>query len=151
MNQVLNELWIGDQDDANNVALLRDHGIRAVANLTPYPDFFVESGGTVAHEFAYLQLDLQDGEEAPQEKIATFLKWVIGMRFDRRPVLIHCGAGISRASSFTICWLMFCGFSWDQAEELVKIARPIIMPHYLLKKSILEFFGKDWTTLYRNT
>lgn len=151
MDQVLDELWIGNVEDANNVALLKTHGITAVVNLTPEQDHFVKDGGTEAQDFEYLQLNQPDGEEIPQEKIATFMNWMIRMRVANKVILIHCGAGISRAASFTICWLMFCGFSWDQGEAFVRAVRPIISPHYNLKKSVLEFFNKDWTTIYRNT
>ncbi len=32
---------------------------------------------------------------------------------------------------------------WSQCEDIVGAARPIIMPHYLLKRAILSHFGME--------
>ncbi len=150
MDRVLDELWIGDLDDANNVAALKTAGITTVVNITPYTDHFVVDGGSASKDFNYLQLDLLDGEEFSKEKVVRFLRFMFEARMYAQTVLIHCGAGISRSAAFVICWLMFCGFSWDQGEALVRTVRPVIQPHHNLKKSVLAFFGKDWTSIYRN-
>src|SRR6266404_9675665 len=114
MDRVLDELWIGDLDDANNVAALKAASITSVVNITPYTDHFVINGGTASTDFNYLQLNLLDGEAFSKEKVVKFLRFMFESRMYGQTVLIHCGAGVSRAPTFVICWLMFCGYTWDQ-------------------------------------
>ena len=150
MDRVLDEIWIGDENDAANVAALKAAGITSVVNLTPFTDRFVVNGATTIGDFNYLQLDLLDGEEVSKARLVSFLRFMFESRMYGQTVLIHCSAGISRSAAFMILWLMFCGYTWDQGEAIVRAARPIIQPHYNLKKSVLEFFGKDWASIYRN-
>ncbi len=140
MDQVTERIWIGDQADAQNRGAVLAAGIRAVVNATRQTDNL-----TGDPAFAYLRLDHDDGVPWPAEKLRGFLAFMERVTAERRAVLIHCGAGISRASSLFIAWLLRCGFGWEEAEELARARRPQINPNPALKESILAYFGSDPT------
>lgn len=131
-------LYLGDQNDATTPGRLESVGIGAVCNLTELTD------GLAPHwrdQDRYIRLNQADGYPISHAVITEFLAWMISQRTSSRRVLIHCAAGVSRTSAFAILWLMFCGFSWDEAEAMVKAARPIISPNPVLKESILAYFA----------
>lgn len=150
MNAISRFLWIGDLTDGANVVELKRAGITAVVNVTPQPLPWsgpqVELRSSPAQPpkipFAYLQLNQNDGAPIPLSTLAAYIGvmqvWMAG----RQRVLIHCGAGISRAAAFMIGWLAWGGFEWDAAEEIVRRARPIIAPAPQLKESWLRFLDR---------
>lgn len=85
----------------------------------------------------------------PAVTIRLFLEQMEEWERDGETILIHCNAGISRTSSFAIAWLMHkrgCNADsdlrgeWSRAEDQVGKVRPIIMPHVLLKRAVLNYF-----------
>lgn len=122
---------------------MRALGITAVVNLTD-EDFGHANAG-----FHELRLNLQDAEEVPGGAISTFLMMMTSWASTDEVVLIHCHGGISRTAAFAIAWRMCqrgctadsdLRYEWSRAEDEVGAVRPIIMPHYLLKRSVLQYF-----------
>lgn len=132
MNQIIDKIYIGDAADAQNREVLAI--VEAVVNATSQSDNLSGSG------IPYLRLDHDDGVPWPAEKLTAFLAFMIST-VPTQKVLIHCAAGVSRAPSLVITWLMRAGFSWEEAEALVRAKRPQIAPNPALKDSILEFLG----------
>lgn len=138
MNQVLERLWIGDASDGRNIEVLKTKGITAAFNATQ------ETDGWPADFKAntpYLRLDQPDGYPISSDKLDRF-KVFMDEQYDskKKTLLIHCAAGVSRASTFTILTLiLYHGMTWDEAEKLVKSVRPIISPHPELKNSVLAW------------
>ncbi|KAK6034874.1 dual specificity phosphatase, catalytic domain protein [Cooperia oncophora] len=55
-------------------------------------------------------------------------------------VLVHCNAGISRAATFVISYLMvYHGMSLELALETVKKARPKVRPNMGFMKQLKSF------------
>lgn len=144
-SQVTDHLWLAGIATARNAALLREHGITAIVSLTH------EDPGCEAAGFKTLQLPLDDGAAMsdPVDLLTRFLQQMEAWVATGEVVLIHCTAGISRTSAFAIAWLMHqrgCHAEsdlrgeWSRAEDRVRYARPIIMPHYALKRSVLTYF-----------
>jgi len=131
-------LYLGDANDVATPGRLESVGITAICNLTETTDGLPRAW---KDEDRYLRLNQGDGIAISFEAITEFIAWMFVQRTHNRTVLIHCAAGVSRTSAFAILWLMFCGFSWDEAEAMVKAARPIISPNPVLKESILAFFA----------
>jgi protein-tyrosine phosphatase len=73
-------------------------------------------------------------DDHPSQDMTQFFETAIAfigdcIRGDGR-VLVHCGAGISRASTVTIAYLMHdLRLRLDQAYSLVKSVRPCIHPN----------------------
>lgn len=88
-------------------------------------------------------IEINDGEAYPFHQLTKALEQLDLWLQDGEVVVVHCAAGISRSSSTIIAHLMGHGLTWDEAESEVRAARPIIMPHPNLKRSILEYY-KVW-------
>jgi predicted protein tyrosine phosphatase len=138
MNQVLERLWIGDANDGRNIEALKSRGITAAFNATQETDGWPED---FKLNTPYLRLDQPDGYPISTDKLDRF-KMFMDEQYEanKKTILIHCAAGISRASTFTILTLMlYHDMTWDAAENLVRSVRPIIFPHPLLKSSVLAW------------
>lgn len=145
-SQLAERLYLAGIATARDFALLRSLGITAVVNLTPDDPGCSEVG------FKTLQIPIDDAVSMfdPVKTIATFIARMEEWEAGGETILIHCHAGISRTSCFAIAWLMWkrgCNAEsdlkaeWSRAEDLVGKARPIIMPHYLLKRGVMDYFA----------
>jgi histidinol-phosphate aminotransferase len=140
MERVTERLWIGSADDGRDVEALRAAGITAVLNATSTSDGWDQ--GT-KDEIPYLRLGQPDGQAIPDATLREALRFLVhALVVEHRTVLVHCGAGISRAATFCIFWLMLAGLGWEEAERLVRAARPQIEPNPALKASVLAYFGQ---------
>jgi atypical dual specificity phosphatase len=139
VNQVRPWLWIGDQDDGVHLGPLLRTGITAVFNATTISDNWPADA---RERIAYLRIDQDDGQPIPEEKLARFFDFLRAARDEGRVLLVHCGAGVSRAAAFCIAALMAVeALDWDLAEAEVRRARPIIGPAAPLKQSVLAYFA----------
>lgn len=145
-SQLAPRLFLAGAATAREHERLRTLGVTAIVNLTP-DDFGCEAAG-----FKVLHLKINDAEAMLDAKrtVARFIEQMDAWEASGETVLIHCHAGISRTASFAIAWLMHqrgchrdsdLRGEWSRAEDRVGHARPIIMPHYLLKRAVLEYFA----------
>lgn len=148
LSQVAPRIYLGAAREASNEELLREHGITAVANLTP--EYF----GCDVDKFKYLQLNHEDCVDIPPEKLKKFIDWMDARDAAGDTVLIHCHMGISRTPAFLIAWWMHKAGAhkdtdlramWTKFEDLIGRVRPFIMPHGALKRSIMKYFGYTYT------
>jgi len=139
MDKVLDRLWIGDAADGRNTQLITANGITAVFNATQETDGWSEEFKT---KVAYIRLDQPDGVPIPFDRLdifTTFMDKVYDL--EQKTVLVHCGAGVSRASTFTILTLMlYHTKTWDEGEEIVRAVRPMISPNPILKTSVMDWW-----------
>jgi predicted protein tyrosine phosphatase len=143
-SRVSDRLYLAGAATAREHDKLRELGITAVVNLTP-DDFGCAEAG-----FKVYKVSIDDAVALDARHVAQFIAKMEDWEASGETVLIHCHAGISRTSSFAIAWLMHKRGAnpqsdlltiWSQCEDIVGAARPIIMPHYLLKRAVLEHFG----------
>ena len=145
MDKILDRLWIGNAEDGRDVAALKANGINAAFNATQetdnWPDDFKK-------DTPYLRLNQNDGESISADKLDSFKSFMDEMYSQKkRTILIHCAAGVSRASTFTILTLMlYHDMTWDEGEALVRSVRPIISPHPELKKSVMDWWTGNYAT-----
>ncbi len=144
MNRVNGWLWIGDAKDGMNVAALEAAGITAAFNATPQSDNW--PAAFFKARVPYLRLDQDDGAPIPPEKLDAFAAWLfvqgssadVGEPFN---LLVHCGAGVSRASVFgALALLLVAQMSWGVAIGAIRAVRPQIAPNPLLAKSVREWW-----------
>ncbi len=154
MDRVNKQLWIGDFADAADYTTLKKNGIEAVVNLTN-SDYTWPIYPSIKY---VLKLGQDDGEPIPMAKIRLYLDHMVKYQKENLKVLVHCGAGVSRAPSFVIAWLLWphtaeflatkdlllrrlqVGELWNEYEDQLRKIRPIINPHFLLKTSIIQYF-----------
>ena len=146
MNRISERLFIGDANDGRDPEALVAAGIGSVLNATEVSDGWSQGTGwsqEAGDGLTYIRLNQPDGQPIPHEILRQAERFLMHeVVVLRRPLLIHCAAGISRASTFSIFWLMLAGFGWDEAEALVRAARPIIAPNAALKASVLAYLGR---------
>lgn len=141
------KLWLGNQEDAENLAALRSDGITHILNCAdnvPRPPH--------ADQFEYLHVNLKDSvgaakdlkEELRKGEALAFIE--AGMK--RGGVLVHCRLGRSRSASFVIAFLASArGCSYSEALDDVKKKRQLyggslVEPNDGFKEVLKEFCGE---------
>lgn len=135
MNKVRDGIWISD---VYSVAMeLKNHPEITAVMSCIQPD---ERTFLAPHDKKKCFIEINDGEAYPFSWLTKALEQLDLWLQDGENVVVHCAAGISRSSSTIIAHLIGHGATWDEAEEEVRRARPIIMPHPELKRSILKYY-----------
>jgi len=128
MDQVDENIYIGDVRSANNENLLREHGITHIVNATEeLPNFHPPP------KFHYLKLNLKDNRSEDLLRVLepTFQYISSVIRYNpRAKVLIHCHMGMSRSASLVIYYMMRRrGMTFDAALDKLKVLRPLVNPN----------------------
>lgn len=96
MNQIRSWLYIGKYRDTCDLAYLRSRNIGAMLQLAE----LVEQPNITA-----LYLPVEDGEPIPTHLLAQGIEFIRSQKALGKIVLVACGAGISRSSSFALAAL----------------------------------------------
>ncbi|KAK2824614.1 hypothetical protein Q5P01_021789 [Channa striata] len=118
-------LLLGSQDAAHNSDTLQRYKVSHVLNVAyGVTNLFPE-------QLVYKTLQILD---LPETDITSYLgecsAFIDQARAQEGVVLVHCNAGVSRASSVVIGYLMLKeGLSFDDAYSQVKLARPSVRPN----------------------
>lgn len=108
MWQVLDELFLGDRDDAGDLKLLKTAGITHIVNCAE------ELPCRFPQEFCYLHLRMKDPDTGFQALIPSLCQFVDDATITGK-VLIHCSAGVSRSSSAVLAYLCHRGETLHEA------------------------------------
>jgi predicted protein tyrosine phosphatase len=119
------------------------HVVNCAVDVPSYPAYFLDSTVRV------LQLDLEDSVDEDMDNFVRQLRRATAFIAEASAtpgarVLVHCRAGVSRASSVAIYYLMERKqLSMAEALSRVKAARPIIRPNeaYLNMLRTLDRWG----------
>lgn len=135
MQQVRPWLFIGKYSETLNCDVLERRKIRAVLQLAAP----VEHPGITT-----LYLPVDDGVPVRENALANGVAFARSEYAQGNRVLIACGAGISRATTFATAALKEEeNLSLLEAfREIVK-AHPNGMPHPVLWQSLCEYYGED--------
>lgn len=129
VGQVFPWLFISSQDVAQDVAHLSRHKISHILSLLPG---FQLNSLVKPLVKSHLVLEIFDETtfNLDSQILADALLYIQTCRDKGHNILVHCNAGISRAPSVVILYLMKNqGMSFDSAFQLVKEARPHIQPN----------------------
>jgi protein-tyrosine phosphatase len=120
-------LYLGNAAFASDADLLTGLGITHIVNCAKeVPDYFK---GDFNFEYLHLMLD-----DIPNENITRFFelsrKFIKESLDNRKIVLVHCWAGISRSVTVVIYYLVkTLGISVKDALEMVRKCRPVANPN----------------------
>ena len=105
----------------NELQDLRDMDIAAIVSLTetPLSPILVEEFG-----FEYRHLPIADFAPPTLAQVHEFVAFVRKMRDAKRPVDLHCGAGVGRTGTMLACYLVAEGDSGDDAIARIRMLRP---------------------------
>jgi protein-tyrosine phosphatase len=135
MNQIRPWLYIGKYYDTTNLQVLQSHQIGAMLQFAA----LVEHPGIVS-----LFIDQEDGQPTPYRHFHKGLNFIKSHKEAGKNILVACGAGISRSSTFTIAALRAIEqISLKEAYIEVKRLHPDTMPHPVVWKSMCRYFSDD--------
>ena len=136
------KIFVGNQQAAQNAALLKREGITHVVNCTDSMPLFHQ--GTFEYYRFNVTFWAANGEnpEAIAKFVQPMLDFVDGCVASGGGVLVHCLAGAHRAGT-TGCMLLMhkCGFSAAAAVAAAKQLRPVIDPIGRFPELLRKFEG----------
>lgn len=135
VGRVLPNLLVGSQDVAVDKKLLELHKVTHVLSIG-VPDLQIPVDN-ITHHF----LDLLDLPESPlEEKLSEACAFIQnGLSLSGGSVFVHCNAGVSRAPTIVVGYLVKCrGMSPEDALQLVKEKRPCARPNEGFRKALVK-------------
>ncbi len=117
---------------------LREAGITNVLKLYPdYPNF--------PDNFNVFENALDDGEAIPDGVLERGVNFVLDCLDAGERVLIMCGAGISRSSTFVLAVMIARGYPVREAFHVLRAAHPDAAPHPAMWQSLIAHYDLDLT------
>ena len=109
------------QSIADDLAILRDHGIQSVLTLTETP--------VLAHELEAAGLDtlhlpVDDFFAPTTQQMLQALAYIDASLAESMPVAVHCLAGQGRTGTILAAWLLRSGLSADEAISEIRALAP---------------------------
>lgn len=134
MYKIRDWLYVGKYAQTRNAAVLKQIGIMALLELAEH----------VPHDdLEILYLDVTDGEALPHDLLKRGVAFIRAQKAAGHPVLVACGAGISRSVTFAMAALME-----EEDHELFAAFAEVYtrhrgaQPHFELVKSLAAYHGQ---------
>ncbi|MFZ4814759.1 MAG: dual specificity protein phosphatase family protein [Phototrophicaceae bacterium] len=139
MHKIRDWLYIGGYRDTADLDLLQTAGVGSMLQLA---DHRPQPG------IATLPIIIDDGVPVSADKLALGIAYVRGEKALGKSVLVACGAGISRSTTFAIGVLKE-EEGGTVLETFLNIRKhhPNALPHISLWHSLCQYYGED--TLYQ--
>lgn len=136
MSRLCSRLFLGGIKDAERLAAANPAGITAVISLCE------EEVLPRRQDIKYVRIPIDDARPVPLPQFEAVMS-AIAEHIRGGRVLLHCGAGMSRAPIFAAAWMHRVGYR-DIESALLEIAdlRPVIDPSPVLLKSVKEHLSK---------
>ena len=116
--------WCGDSNETElgkDLDTLGRVGIKAMVSLTSTP---LRAEVLEVRDIRYLHLPVADMQAPDLALVEQFITFANRARRDRRPVLVHCGAGLGRTGTLLACYLVHQGAKGDEALKEIRAMRP---------------------------
>ena len=132
MSRLCSRLFLGGIKDAERLAADNSAGITTVISLC------TEQIATKRRDVKYVRIPVEDAYPVTRPQFEAVMS-AIGEHICKGKVLLHCGAGMSRAPIFAAAWVHRVGYLHIE-NALLEIAelRPTIDPSPVLLKSVKE-------------
>lgn len=139
MNQILPELYLGDELDSRDRETLAEYGITHIVNCA------YEVPSPFSRLFIYLNLELSDPDYAFHYCIPDFCEFIDAGR-QQGAVLVHCRMGLSRSPATILAYLCHLGLNLDDAiaqlKQAVRRGDDFILPAELFLEQIRDYFSQ---------
>ena len=126
ISQILSYLYLGSQDVAHDLELLKSNNITHILNVsTGVLNLFEEM-------FIYKTVEALDTPEFPLLEVLDECCEFIQDTFTKEKgvILVHCNAGISRSASVVIAYIIkFYAMTLEEGLNFVKKRRPFVKPN----------------------
>jgi len=136
MDWVAEGIAVGGLRDTLDHDRLRSEGIEAVLQLYGAD----RERATIPIPVELLQLSLMDRQPLPPALLRRGVDFIRRQREAGRPLLVACGAGISRSPTFVAAYLHEQGTDLVEAYRLIRTARPVIRPHRAMVRSLVSYY-----------
>jgi hypothetical protein len=145
MRQVIpGQLWLGNANDASDLAQLSGEGIRAVISLA-----LEELPARLARETVYCRFPLIDGAGNSPVHLSLAINTTASLIAQRIPTIICCSAGMSRSPAIAAAALAaFRGQSPDDCLQEITAGSPCdVSPGLWAEvKSVCTAGDRRWNT-----
>jgi len=130
MNHIVNNLWLGSQQDADKLVRDNPEKITAILNVRG-PDNYQPPGRDQSAEHfgkAYKWIPAPDSGMISSAHTKQALLWLQEQTDKHERILIHCMHGISRSPGFLVAFLVKSGISSssEEAKAMVASRRPVL-------------------------
>jgi hypothetical protein len=123
-------LWVGTARDARDIRAMLDAGIEAVVDLA-----MEEPPAVLTRELVYLRFPLIDGPDNPPWLLRTAVSTVVELIQAGVPVLVACGAGMSRSPALAATVIAVVE-TRPLAAVLATVPKPVDVSPGLLRELI---------------
>ena len=120
-------------DDLNQ---LLNEGIRAIVSLTEHP---LDTVSVISKGMNYLHIPIPDMTPPSLDAVNEFVRFVDGQFGEKRPVLVHCEAGLGRTGTMLGCYLVKIGLSPGDAINKVRSHRPGSIETLAQETTVFEY------------
>ena len=138
MNYIIDNIYLGDIDAAQNITYLKEYNITAVVNCAD--EFFSEY-----EDIKFIELRLYDDSDPKSENL--FPRIEVAYKFiklhSKNNVLVHCAMGVSRSATMVIFYLMKeKGWDYDTCYQYIIERRPTIAPNEGYIYQLKQYYDK---------
>jgi protein-tyrosine phosphatase len=133
VDHVLDGGYIGSYRATMFADQLRHAGITNVLKLYEDIPYFPA-------DFCTLENALEDGEFIPTSTLKRGVQFILDHVDVGEPVLVVCGAGISRSSTFVLAYLLERSYNLHNAFHLLRENHPAAMPHPQMWLSLITHY-----------
>ncbi|XP_055353778.1 dual specificity protein phosphatase 6-like [Paramacrobiotus metropolitanus] len=137
--KILDYLYLGNAETAQDLNTLQEYNIRYILNVTPNLPNVFETKTELG--FKYMQIPIQD---CLGENLAAYfddaIEFIEEAHRNQRGCLVHCRAGISRSVTVTVAYLMHkFSVPLNRAYNFVKRKKTNVSPNFNFMGQLLEF------------
>ena len=131
-----------------NLESLKNQGIRAIVTLTERPlttQKAITPEILAEMDFDFLHVPVVDQHPPTQDQARQVYRFVQKMRSEKRPVYLHCHAGVGRTGTLLHAVSLLSGMNLDDVKEKIKQKRPSSQFFMLadIQKEFLEQFAEE--------